>query len=443
MAVDSKAVRRINGEVADGGEAARVRDRRHVWHTWTPYGLDRSELMLSHGDGYRVWDIDGQGYVDASGLNAVCGYGHPQVIRAITDQLARLHHVDLSVASHEPVGLLAERLATYLPSSMNKTLFVNSGSEAFDAAILIAAAYWSYLEQPRSRVVTFARGYHGSTVASRTLSGLPPTAHWLGSPMPVTHVELPMPPADLRDPESLPALALAFERAVAAGEPPLAVVVEPFLNVGGGVVLPPGFLRAVRDISAAAGTLLIVDEVFTGYGRTGQMFACGREEVEPDILVSSKGLASGYVTIGAVTVQDRIYSEFAKDPVIGGLRYGHTTSGHPVACAAALATLDVIERERLVERSERLGGELLDRAAALPHHHDIVDVRGLGLTLVVETTSMEAAARLRAAIADGGVLFRQQGQVLMAVPPLIIDDEGIATIGDALERALATDAAVS
>jgi adenosylmethionine-8-amino-7-oxononanoate aminotransferase len=416
--------------------ADRLRDRRHVWHTWTPINVDRSELMLSHGDGYHVWDIDGRQYIDASGLNAVCGYRHPYLIEAISRQLEHLHHVDISVASHRLAGLLAERISGYLSGPMNKTLFVNSGSEAFDAAVLIAAAYWSYVDRPRSRVVAFGRGYHGSTVAARTLSGLPPTDHWLRPPVPVTHVELPFSPRDLRRPESLPALVSAFERAVADGDPPLAVVVEPFLNVGGGVVLPPGFLRAIRELTDATGTLLIVDEVFTAYGRTGSMFACESELVEPDILVSSKGLCSGYMTIGAVTVQDRIYAEFGKDPVIGGLRYGHTTSGHPIACAAALATLDIIERERLVERSDRLGSALLERTAAL-EHPNITDVRGAGLTLVMETPSMDAATRVRTRLADNGVLFRQQGQVLMAVPPLIIDEAGVTAIGDRWERALA------
>jgi adenosylmethionine-8-amino-7-oxononanoate aminotransferase len=422
-------------------QVARTRDRRFVWHPWTPYGLDRSELMLSHGAGYRVCDVDGREYVDASGLNAVCGYAHPDVIHAIERQLSRLHHVDLSVASHEPVGLLAERLASYLPATLSRTLFVNSGSEGVEAAILIAAAYWSYLGEERNRVVTFARGYHGSTVASRTLSGLPPTDHWLRSPVSVTHVELPVPPRELRRPESLPRLTAAFERAVADGERPLAVVVEPFLNVGGGVVLPPGFLGAVRELCDAAGTVLIVDEVFTAYGRTGRMFACDREQVEPDILVSSKGLGSGYLTVGAVTVQRRIHDAFGKDPVIGGLRYGHTTSGHPVACAAALATLDVIERERLVERAEELGGVLLARMTSLAGHRYIVDVRGLGLALVMEMSSVEAATRLRGRIADNGVLVRQQGSALMAVPPLIIDSAGVAEVADRLEQAVAQDGA--
>jgi adenosylmethionine-8-amino-7-oxononanoate aminotransferase len=442
MDIDDVATLQPSERLTDPAEA-RARDRRFVWHTWTPLGVDRSELMLSHGDGYRVWDVDGKEYLDASGLNAVCGYGHPEVLRAINDQLLRLHHVDISVMSHEPAGLLAERIASYLPETLSKTLFVNSGSEAFDAAILISAAHRSYVGDPRSRIVTFARGYHGSTILARTLSGLPPTAHWLNDPMSVTHVELPVSPRELRRPESLPLLVEAFERALADGASPLAVAVEPFLNVGGGVVLPQGFLGALRNLCDDAGAMLIVDEVFTGYGRTGRMFACDRENVEPDILVSSKGLASGYFTIGAVTVQQRIHDTFADDPVIGGLRYGHTTSGHPGACAAALATLDVIEREHLVERANVLGSRLLERLEHLERQQDVVDVRGLGLTVVLETTSLDAATRLQMRIADNGVLLRQQGHVIMAVPPLIIDLDGADAMAERLERAVLEDRAAS
>jgi adenosylmethionine-8-amino-7-oxononanoate aminotransferase len=424
-------------------ETARARDRRFVWHTWTPLGVDRSEVMLSHGEGCRVWDVDGREYVDASGLNAVCGYGHPEVLRALNDQLARLHHVDISVMSHEAVGLLAERLASYLPETLSKTLFVNSGSEGFDAAILIGAAYWSYVGESRNRVVAFARGYHGSTVGARTLSGLPPTDHWLRDPVDVSHVELPVSTREVRRPETLPLLRDAFASAIRDGKPPVAVVVEPFLNVGGGIVLPAGFLRMVRELCDEAGTLLIVDEVFTGFGRTGRMFACDREEVVPDVLVSSKGLASGYVSIGAVTVQQRIYDAFGRDPVIGGLRYGHTTSGHPGACAAALATLDVIESEGLVERADEVGIRLLERMTPLVNHPDVVDARGLGLALVLETTSPDAATRLVRRIADHGVLVRQQGPVIMAVPPLIIDDEAAATVAEGFERAVAEDLAAA
>ncbi|GJF30416.1 adenosylmethionine-8-amino-7-oxononanoate aminotransferase [Kitasatospora sp. NE20-6] len=423
----------------DRAEAARARDRRHVWHTWSPLSADRSALTLTHGSGHRVWDIDGRGYVDASALNSTCGYGHPEVLRAIAGQAARLHHADLSVAGHEPAGLLAERLSAHLPPGLSKTLFVNSGSEGFDAAVMIATSYWTHVGRPRSRVVTFARGYQGATLLSRSMSALPRSRHLLSPPLPVTLVDLPAEPRLLRREESLPALLEAFRQAVGddPDDLPAAVVVEPFLNVGGAVVLPPGFLRGLRELCDATGTLLVVDEVFTAYGRSGRMFACLREDVAPDIVVSSKGLTGGYVPLAAVTVQQHVHDTFDRDPVVGGLRYGHTTSGHAVACAAALATLDVIEKEDLCARAEHLGTGLLGRLAPLTRTEGVVDVRGLGLIVAVETVSEETAARAVARAREQGLLLRQIGPSVVAVPPLVIDDEGAAAVADGLTAAVA------
>lgn len=419
-------------------EAVRERDRRHVWHTWTPLAADRSALTVSHGSGHHVWDIDGRAYVDASALNSTCGYAHPDVLRAITDQASRLHHFDLSVAGHQPAGLLAERLAGHLPADMTKTLFVNSGSEGFDAAVMMAVSYWAHLGRPRSRVVTFARSYHGATLLSRSLSTLPRNRHLLDAPLPVTRVELPLEPRELRHEEALPDLLTAFEQAIGddPDDLPAAIVVEPFLNVGGAVVLPPGFLRELRALCDATGTLLVLDEVFTAYGRCGAMFATLREGVTPDILVSSKGLSGGYVPIAAVTVRQHVHDTFDRDPVIGGLRYGHTTSGHAVACAAALATLDVLEKQRLPQRAERLGADLLHRLAPLADAPVVVDVRGLGLIVVVETTSPELATQVLARAREGGLLLRQVGAAVMAVPPLVIDDEGATAVVDGLNEAV-------
>lgn len=413
-------------------DVVRRRDRRYVWHPWSPLTADRARLTLSHGDGYRVWDIDGKEYVDASSLNATCGYGHPALAAAVGRQLLRLHGTDLSVASHEPAGLLAERLARFLPDGLSKTLFVNSGSEGFEAAIFIAASYWAQIGQRRSRVVAFSRGYHGTTLISRSLGGLAGLDHPFRPPLPVTHVELPLPPKELRRPESLKCLLDAFGDAIegSANDPPMAVVVEPFMNVGGGVVLPQGFLRGLRRLCDNARTLLIVDEVFTGYGRSGKMFAFQREGIAPDILVSSKGLGSGYMPITAVTVQERIHDTFVRDPILGGLRYGHTTSGHAVSCAAALATLDLLESGQLAERAERHGKVLLDKIRAHEDAPDVVDVRGFGLVIVLQMNSEVAASRLVSRAESKGLLLRQNGEVVMVVPPLTIDSEGIDAIAE-------------
>jgi adenosylmethionine-8-amino-7-oxononanoate aminotransferase len=208
----------------------------------------------------------------------------------------------------------------------------------------------------------------------------------------------------------------------------MALLDEPLLNVGGGVVLPDGFLAAARDLCDRTGALLILDEVFTGFGRTGRMLACDHDGTVPDILLTSKGLTSGYVPLGAVTVNRNNYDAFATDPMLGGLRHGHTTSGHAAACAAALATLDILEEESLPEQAARLGRKLLRGVGELAGHGRIVDVRGKGLVTTLELDTTQAAATLVARARSAGVLVRQQGSVVMIVPPLTIDDEGVTEI---------------
>jgi adenosylmethionine-8-amino-7-oxononanoate aminotransferase len=427
-------------------EPGRTRDRddRYLWHPWSPPASDSPWMTITRGDGYRVLDIEGREYIDASAMNSTCGYAHPYLTQAVSNQMSRLHHVDLSYNSHEMAGLLAERLSSYLPETLPKTLFVNSGSEGLEAALMIAATYWSHIGQARSRVVAFTAGYHGSTLISRSLSGLPFTGHPFRAPLTMAHVDLPAPAREVRRPEYLPPLLAAFEEAFGAPDDlPMAVVVEPLLNVGGGIVLPPGFLRGLRELCDATGTLLIVDEVFTGYGRTGRMFACQREDVTPDILVSSKGLSGGYMPITAVTVQRHIPEAFSTDNAAGGrggllsgsgLLYGHTTSGHAVACAAALATLDIVDKHGLVERADHLGAQLLGRLAPLAGTGQVIDVRGLGFVVSVEMSSAQEATRMLLRARETGLLLRQQGPVIMAVPSLITDEEGIAAIADRMVR---------
>lgn len=434
------ATRPDSGPAADRA-AARDRDRRHVIHPWTPLSADRSELLLVRGLGYRVWDADGREYLDASSaaLHAVCGYAHPVLTEAIACQLGRLHHVDLSRAGHEPAGLLAERLASYLPPELCKTLFVNSGSEGFDAAALIAAGYWDHRGQARDRMVAFRLGYHGSTVLSRSLSGLARNRHPLRSPVRVSLVDLPFEPRRMREPEALAALLGRFEAAIGAGPAPAAVVVEPFLNVGGGIVLPAGFLAGLRELCDAAGTLLIVDEVFTAYGRGGHMFHCAAHGVVPDILVSSKGLTGGYVPMAAVTVAEHVYASFAADPVVGGIRYGHTCSGHAVGAAAALATLDVLEKDDLIAEGARMGERLRARLAGLAGRGAVLDVRGIGLAVVVETATEQAASSAMDRAQRAGLLIRRQGpegRSLLLAPPLILDAAGADAMAERLESAL-------
>ncbi|MFD4789743.1 aspartate aminotransferase family protein [Streptomyces sp. NPDC058459] len=415
-------------------------DNRFIWYPWSPIRSHRERVLIDRASGYRVWDPAGNEYIDASSMNSTCGYAHPHVVEAATRQLGRMHGVDISVQNHGLAALLAERLASYLPEGPSRTLFTNSGSEGIEASALIASSYWSHLGRPRTRIVTFERGYHGSTVLARSLSDLPPTAHGFTDPLQVTHVRFPVPAAQLREPEALQPLLAAFEEAIGndSDDLPMAVLVEPLINVGGGVVLPRGFLSGLRRLCDSRDVLLIMDEVFTGIGRTGRVFGFQHEEISPDIVISSKGLSAGYVPITAVTVQEHVYQTFADDPVIGGLRYGHTTSGHAVGCAVGLAVLDVLDKENLTEHAVQQGRRLLDGLAPLAGSGagQVRDVRGLGLLTVLELATPDAAAALVAAAERERLLVRQQGESILVVPPLTIDADGVDQVVGRLHDAV-------
>lgn len=420
-------------------EKIRTRDRRYVWHPWSPLNVDRSELTLSSAEGYIVKDINGNKYIDCASLNLTCGYNNDYVINAIHNQLRKFHGTDISLASNEVVGILAERIAKLLPEKLTKTLFVNSGSEGIEAAVFIAASYWKQINKPKTRIIAFQDGYHGSTFLSRNVGKLPRVVgHPLGEQFSLTHVTLPTSSKELYQEKYLEPLLQAFKEAITADihNPAAAVVVEPFLNVGGGILLPHGFLNGLRKLCDETQTLLILDEVFTGYGRTGKMFAFEHERISPDILVSSKGLASGYMPIAAVTTTEEIYDSFTKDTMIGGLRYGHTTSGHAAACAGALATLDVIEKNNLSANATMHGRKMF---IALSKYRDIgkiVDIRQLGLILAIEMVSFEEASKLRTECQELGLLIRQPGNTLMIVPPMTIDNAGIEKILNIIEPIL-------
>jgi adenosylmethionine-8-amino-7-oxononanoate aminotransferase len=420
-------------------------DRRHVWHGWAPFDHTIDKLVIERGQGYLVWDAEGHTYLDAisSSLNSTCGYQHPQVVAAIAAQMAQLHHVDHGVATNSPAARLAARIAecaaTESGPALTRTLFTNSGSEAVEAALRIVAEFHRHRGEPRDRVITFEAGYHGSTNLCQALSGLPHVRPAYGHPFTVTRVPLPD-PVTARDPEYTPLLLAAFDAAFAAQDGPqsvAAVLVEPFINVGGGIVLPPGLLLGLRDRCAEAGALFLIDEVFTGYGRTGRMFAFQHEDATPDVLISSKGLTSGYLPLGAVTTTDAVHLAFAADRAYGGLPYGHTTSGHALACATALAVLDVLQNEGLIERAATLGTDLLSKLAGFTAYRHVRDVRGFGLVVTLEMASPDVAQLLVAAARERGLLLRVQGSAVMAMPPLIIDERGVKDIAAMLEESLA------
>ncbi|TJZ94879.1 aspartate aminotransferase family protein [Dermacoccus nishinomiyaensis] len=399
-----------------------------LWLPWRP--VEGESLYFTRGEGYRVYDSNERPYIDCNSgaLNAICGFGRDDLALAATKQMARLSNYDMSVAANEPAMELSSRLQHLLPSPLASIFFANSGSEANEAAIRMCLDYWTNRGEPKTRIISFAPGYHGTTALTQHLSGLPLLKHPYHAPLPVTRVELPALGEAVRSRAGLQTLLDSFEKALSnesAGRA-AGVVVEPFLNVGGGVRLPDGFLRGLRSLCDKYEALLIVDEVFTGMGRSGRMFAVEHENVTPDIMTISKGMTGGYVPLSAVAATETIHESFRGQYPLAGLRYGHTTSGHATACAVALEVLNIMEREAIVSNARQQGEALLERLRPLTCLDHVQDVRGLGLIAVVEMTDQRAAALVLQRARELGVILRSQGASVMAAPPLVIDTSGIS-----------------
>ncbi|MBV9025422.1 MAG: aspartate aminotransferase family protein [Streptomycetaceae bacterium] len=418
--------------------AVRAADTGHLWHPWSPIrGGER--LLPVEGHGCRVRDDQGHTYLDlrAGTLNATVGYGHPRVVEALREQAARLMTWDLAEVTTVPAAILAERIASLLPAALTRTLFCNSGSEATEAAVKIARM-WHRLagRTERTVILSYADGYHGTTTAGIAATASPFRREGSG-PLPDGYAHLTTPrcaecAAGARHANCRVPGGEEWEEHILAIGPEViaAILVEPVLSVGGVIVPQPGRLGELRGLCDRYGILLIVDEVATGFGRTGRMFAFEHDleaPVGPDILTTAKGLTGGYAPLAAVTVRSDIYSAFAQDPLLGGLRHGHTTGGHATACAAALAVLDVLEEDKLVPAAAERGAQLLARLGVLSEYRDrergVREVRGLGLMIGVEMSSVELATQVSQAAQVRGVLVRSFGPVLTVAPPLILTEE--------------------
>ncbi|MDK1473466.1 acetylornithine transaminase [Streptomyces sp. 549] len=355
------------------------------------YGTPR--VPLTHGEGARLWDADGKEYLDLLGGIAVnsLGTGHPAVVRAVSDQVATLGHVSNLFVAEPPVAL-AERLLA-LAGRDGAVYFCNSGAEAVEAALKIGRL------TGRTHMVAADGGFHGRTMGALALTGQPAKRDPF-QPLPgdVTHVPY-------GDTDAL--------RAAVTDRTAL-VVLEPVQGENGVVVPPPGYLAAARQITSATGTLLVFDEVQTGIGRTGHWFAGQAEGVEPDLVTLAKGLGGG-LPIGATLA----FGEAA-----GLLHPGHhgsTFGGNPVACAAALAVLDTIAEDGLLDHVKRVGGRLRDAVWALGH--PLIDqVRGAGLLLGIVLTEPVAAQVQRAAQEAGFLVNAAVPDVVRLAPPLIISE---------------------
>ena len=399
----------------------------------TPRGISVAvPIAVARAENAELWDVEGRRYIDFAGGIAVVntGHRHPRVVAAVAAQLERMAHVCWQVTSYEPYVALAERLNALVPGKPpKKTAFFSTGAEAVENAVKIARAATG-----RPGVLAFGGGFHGRTLLALALTGkvAPYKAGFGPLPGDVHHAPFPIALHGVSVDDSLRAIDHIFKSELEA-ERFAAVVVEPVQGEGGFHVAPPDFLEKLRLLCDREGIPFIADEVQTGFGRTGKLFALDGTGVAPDLVATAKSLAGG-LPLSAVTGR----AEIMDAPGPGGL--GGTYAGNPLSLAAALAVLDVLEEERLPERGARLGRALVERLEALrPRAPAILEVRGVGAMIAVELTDAEAARRVQRRALDRGLLLLTcgvGGNVIRFLFPLTIEEPLFAEALDMLDEAM-------
>lgn len=412
---------------------------------YVPRGVAQAHpVFVARAEGSRIWDVDGKEYLDFAGGIGVMnvGHGHPRVLQAVRAQLERFTHVCFQVTPYEAYVRLAERLAKLAPGDFGKkTLFLTTGAEAVENAVKIARAYTG-----RPAVVALTHSFHGRTLLGMSLTGKASYYKQNFGPFApeVYHAPAPYSYRGMSDEMALEGLRELFRTAVDP-ERVAALVVEPVLGEGGFIPLSETYLREIRGITASQGILLIADEIQSGFGRTGKMWAVEHSGVVPDLITFAKSVAAGLPLSGVVG-----RAEVMDAPKPGGL--GGTYAGNPLACAAGLAVLDIFEEEGLLERARALGRVLWQALGRLKDRFPQVgEVRGLGpmvaLELVRDPETREPApdlaqATLEEARRRGLILLKagMYGNVVRVLVPLVATEaevhEGLARLSAALEVAL-------
>ena len=420
---------------------------RHLWthktqdHPW----LTDEDLLIDRAEGVWVWTQRGKKLMDAfAGLAVVnVGHGRREIAEAIAEQTVRLaYYPTTRQFSNRPAAELAAKLATLTPGDLKYTMFAVSGSEANERSMQIARHYW--LARGRAgkhKVISLEGGYHGATTGTFAVCGLPHMVEPY-APLQVPGFAKVAPPHPFRDrgaggdEELVQRRAAELREAILREGPETvsAVILEPILSSGGFIIPPLGWLRAVRAICDELEVLMIADEVITGFGRTGRWFGCDHEGVVPDLMSVAKGITSGYVPLSASIARQHLADAFPDGATQENV-HPNTYAAHPVACAAGLANLRIMEQDGLVDNAEKMGGRLLEGLQSAVGQRPIVgEVRGRGLLVCVDLVEPDRSGRpldatrvaeLDRKAWDRGAIVYARGSVLRLAPPLCITAEEV------------------
>lgn len=473
MADDASRVR-PNPDTATDADSLVARDAAHLWHPYTQMLTRPEPIPIVRGEGVYLFTEDGRRLLDgtSSWWVNIHGHSHPKLNEALARQAREIEHVIFANCTHRPGVELAERLTGVLPRGLTRVFYSDNGSTAVEVAMKMASQYWSNLGPPRRTFITLHHAYHGDTVGAMSASEISVFTQPF-APM-LFDVVRAHAPYCYRCPFGLErqtcSVACLGEEPRPAGVAPAtwaetlgdllarhrddvaAVLVEPMLQGAGGMVVwPAEFLAGVRRLCDEHGVLMIADEVLTGFGRTGRLFACEHAGITPDIICLSKAVTGGYLPLGVTVATERVYEAFLSRDRTRTFFHGHSFTGNPLACALAIASLELIQETGAVDKVGRIERWLRRGLEPLASHRSVGDVRVLGGVGIVELVTDKATKSaggylddvgptLTRAFLDRGLLLRPLGNVVYAMPPYVITEDETAwmtaQIGDVIDQVL-------
>ena len=426
-------------------------DRQHYWHAFTQMA-EYESLVIDRAEGVWLYDTEGRRILDgvSSMWCNLLGHCHPRINTAIREQLNRVAHNTSLGMGNTTTTTLAKRLADLAPGNLQHVFFASDGSSAIEVALKMTFQYWQQHDSPRpekTKYLALGEAYHGDTLGSASVGGIA-RFHAMFAPLLFEVIRVPSP--DRR--QGAQVYLDQLEQLLAERHEEIAaMVLEPLMQAAAGIVFhPPGYLAGVRELTRRYDVLLITDEIVTAFGRTGRMFACEAEDVVPDFLCLGKSLTGGYLPLSATLTHPDVYGGFLGTATSGrALMHGHTYAGNPLAAAAALATLDILQEDQTIERLPAKFNVMAEILEDLAKHPRVAETRQMGLVAAVELTPSDnpeerypAEQRIAYQICDEtlrrGVWLRPLGDVLVIMPPLTISDEELQFLGEVLLESIDT-----